>query len=155
MDLRFSFNDDFFLAEIVKLKQKSSKKVFQMFCCRTAKRTFQLGQEHRLFAASVVGLAAIEEPLPEWVDGNSSPCVAWKALREIFYGELTGRIDRAESLWKHIESEDPLGGVSALLQLRFYANDPLIDSQVRFLPEEADFVQLLPAVSSLIAWQAC
>jgi hypothetical protein len=47
--------------------------------------------EHKLFAGGIAGLAAIGEPLPDWVDENVSPSIAWKALRETVYLELVGR----------------------------------------------------------------
>jgi hypothetical protein len=137
MDTRHSFNHDFILSELVALKQKSSKSVFQMFCCRAPGDSSHMGSEHKFFTDAIAGLAAIQEPLPEWVGDNSSPSVAWKAIREIFYLELLGRSKETGLIWDEIESEDPLGGAVALVQVWKYANTGCGREHPRFLPEES------------------
>jgi hypothetical protein len=120
MDEEYTGNHDFYLKELVTLKQKSSKSVFEKYCCRAPRRIVMVGWEHKLFAGGIAGLAAIGEPLPNWVDQNVSPSIAWKALREIIYLELVGRTEEADPHWQEIESEDPLGGVVALLEFWSY-----------------------------------
>lgn len=137
MDMRHSFNHDFMLSELVALKQKSSKSVFQMFCCRTPEDSSHVGSEHKFFTDAIAGLAAIQEPLPEWIGDNSSPSVAWKAIREIFYLELLGRSKETALIWDEIEAEDPLGAVVALVQVWKYANIGCGREHPRFLPEES------------------
>jgi hypothetical protein len=114
MDTEYTGNHDFMLKELITLKQKSSKSVFEKYCCRAPCESFKVGSEHELFADSIAGLAAIGETLPDWVDQNVSPSIAWKALREIIYLELVGRTQEAAPFWQEIESEDPLGGVVCL-----------------------------------------
>jgi hypothetical protein len=95
-----------------------------------------VGSEHGLFADGIVGLVAIGEPLPDWVDQNASPAIAWKALREIVYLELVGREQEADPFWQEIESEDPLGGIIALIEFRAYAWKGDHPPKVEFAPEK-------------------
>lgn len=136
MDDEHSGNHDFYLKELVRLKQKSSKIVFEKYCRRTPGKSFMVGSEHKLFAGGIAGLAAIGEPLPDWVDENVSPSIAWKALREIVYLELVGRTQEADALWQEIESEDPLGGVVALLELWTYGTREYERQELQFAPEK-------------------
>jgi hypothetical protein len=137
MDTEYTGNHDYLLRELLVLKQKSSKGVFEKYCCRAPRReSFEVGLEQKLFADGIAGLAAIDEPLPEWVDQNASPSIAWKALREIVYLELVGRTQEADQFWQEMESEDPLGGVVALLEFRNYAWDIYGQPRLEFTPEK-------------------
>ena len=130
------YDKDWILGELVKLAHGSSVEVFRHFCRSAPGRAFQLGQNVKLFLASTIGLARIGASLPEWLDGDASPQIAWKTIREIFYRELTGNGPSSEPLWQHLESEDPLGGVSVLLQSRYYLTQLCRNEPVRFHPEE-------------------
>ena len=136
MDEEYNGDHDFILQKLVTLKQKSSKSVFEKFCRRAPGESFRLGLKHKLFAGAIAGLAAIGEPLPDWVDQNVSPSIAWKALREIVYVELVGRRQEADPLWQEIESEDPLGGVVALLEFWNYAWKEYDQPKLEFAPEK-------------------
>jgi site-specific recombinase XerD len=83
MDEEYTSNHDLYLNELLRLKQKSSKSVFEKSCCRAPSESFEVGSEHKLFAGGIADLTAISEPLPHWVDQKVSPSIAWKALREI------------------------------------------------------------------------
>jgi hypothetical protein len=95
-----------------------------------------VGSEQKFFAASIAGPVAIGEPLPDWAEENASPFIAWEAVREIYYLELAGRLNETDLLWREIESEDPLGGVVALLQLWMYANSQFGRTDAKFAPEK-------------------
>jgi hypothetical protein len=136
MDTQYTGNHDFMLKELITLKQKSSKSVFEKYCCRAPRESFEVGSEHKLFTDGIVGLAAIGEPLPDWVDQNVSPSIAWKALREIVYLELVGRTQEADPFWQEIESEDPLGGAVALLELQNYSRRAYGQHELEFAPEK-------------------
>jgi hypothetical protein len=132
------FNLDWILGELVRLGDASSGALFGHYCSSAPQPGgVEVGATTKLFLMSVAGLSHIGSPLPEWHDEDRSPQIAWKTLRNLIYNELAGKNDENDALWMFLESEDPLGGVSVLLQIRYYLEQLEWSCPVKFRPEFA------------------
>lgn len=113
-----TFNHDWIFGELVKLRDSSSQSVFAERCSSAPRKAFVIGENTKLFLLSILGLCRVGCPLPEWRDEEKSPQIAWKAVRDLLYNEWAGSTKHNDGLWMHLMSEDPLGGVSVILQVR-------------------------------------
>jgi hypothetical protein len=115
-----TFNHDWIFGELVKLGDSSSNGVFAERCCSAPRKGgFMLGQNTKLFLLSILGLSRTGCRLPDWRDEERSPEIAWKAIRGLLYNEWAGAGEQNEVLWTYLMTEDPLGGVSVILQIYY------------------------------------
>ena len=120
LDNDSTFSHDWIFGELVKLRDISSKSVFAERCCSAPRKgSFVVGQNTKLFLLSILGLSRIGCPLPDWQEVEQSPQIAWKAVRGLLYNEWTGSNEQNDVLWMYLMSEDPLGGVSVVLQVHY------------------------------------
>jgi hypothetical protein len=136
LDSSAGFHVDWIFGELVKLAHPSSCTLFGNYCSKAPQRgSFMGGQTTKLFLASLIGIARVGSSLPEWRDEDRSPSIAWKTCRELFYNALAERTDENDALWRYLESEDPLGGVSVLIQIRYFLGQMEYSCPAEFHPE--------------------
>jgi hypothetical protein len=110
-----SSDADFILRELIRYGRSFSVPAFAKYCYSPPEPKMGDVNESELFAWAVIGLARLGAPLPNWKGGTEG--AAWRIMREILYAEFSGAEIDENTLWRELETEDPLGGCVAFLEL--------------------------------------